>query len=498
MHESCIYHFIMVTMRRIFVILVLLVFLQVGGTCWSASSDAVLPSLQEEELLALINQARENPLQMAASLGMDPEKILEDLPGLEKILQEGLLPLTFNGNLADAACAHTEDMFAQGYYSNISPDGRDYEERIRESGYPAGASGESLGMILFANFINPENAVRLIFEYMFQDELDPLRTEKRTILDPCLKEVGISVNTGAIILGGAKWNVYLATCDFGAVMSCLEAELLQLINQARENPLQVAASLGIDPEQVLADFPEWHDLLTKGVHPLTFNTTLAEAAREHAADMLAHDYYSHDSLDGRTVEDRIREAGYELLDVGESIDFRPLCNGIDEQEAANLLFKHMLKSELERDLASGERNILNPEFTEVGIAVVTGKITGLGGICGDQVQLVVADFGASQEEARSGIMGVVFLDLDGDGLYSMGEGVGNVSVSVEDMEGTIYHAVTDWTGGFWMELDPGRYVLEFLDASGNLLETRDVAVEDGPIGVRFDMSAAAGLTDEPG
>ena len=50
-----------------------------------------------------------------------------------------------------------------------------------------------------------------------------------------------------------------------------EAKLLQLINQARENPLTVAASLGMDPEQILADFPEWHDLLTQGLPPLTFS-----------------------------------------------------------------------------------------------------------------------------------------------------------------------------------------------------------------------------------
>ena len=81
----------------------------------------VVPSPHEEALLALINQARQNPLAVAASMGMDPEKILKDLPELEKILKEGLPPVTFNGNLYEAARAHTQDMFANGYYSHDLP-----------------------------------------------------------------------------------------------------------------------------------------------------------------------------------------------------------------------------------------------------------------------------------------------------------------------------------------------------------------------------------------
>jgi uncharacterized protein YkwD len=299
-------------------------------------------------------------------------------------------------------------MFAQGYYSSLSPDGRNYDGRIWESGYPAVVTGESLGMIVFANFINPEDAVRLIFGYMFQDELDPSRTEKRNILDPCLKEAGIGVESGALGLGGAQWNVYLATCDFGAVMSCPEAAFFQLINQARENPLEMAASLGMDPEQVLADFPEWHDLLTHGLPPLTFNTTLAEAARAHAADMLARGYYSHDSLDGRTVEERIREAGYDPLIVGEAL--RQKCLGSDDlllndflannNEQVERLVQQIFKSIFTRELWPNnpeEKNILNVSMEEVGIGLAAGISPALGGICGDRVLLLVIDFGSSAE-----------------------------------------------------------------------------------------------------
>ena len=399
----------MTTIFRILSILLLTVSL-LGGTGGVVSATEGLPSPQEEVLLGLINQARQNPLGVAASMGMDPEKILQDLPELEKILKEGLPPVTFNPTLYGVASAHTQDMFANGYYSHVSPDGRGYEARIVDAGYPAGATGESLGMLAFANFIDPKDAAWFLFEYMFSDELDPLRTEKRNILDPLLKEAGVSVETGVLSLGGAPWNVYLATCDYGAVISepdpvisVPEAKLFQLINQARANPLTVAASLGLDPQQILADFPELYDPLTQGLSPLTFSGSLQKAAKAHAEDMLANGYYSHDSLDGRTYADRIRATGYNLLTAGEYVKLQCIGRDLadDEIEAridwlVRYMFETLFTRELQPDSAE-QRNILNVGLREVGISIVTGTSRELGGICGDFMLLMVADFGTRSE-----------------------------------------------------------------------------------------------------
>jgi hypothetical protein len=374
-----------------------------GGTGEAVSAAEGLPSPQEEALLELINQARQNPLGVAASMGMDPEKILQDLPELEKILKEGLPPVTFNPTLYAVASAHTQDMFANGYYSHVSPDGRGYEARIRDAGYPATATGESLGMLAFANFIDPKDAARFLFAYMFWDELDPLRTEKRNILDPLLKEAGVSVATGVLSLGGNPWNVYLATCDFGAVISAPEAQLFQLINQARQNPLTAAAALGLDPQQILADFPEFQDPLTQGLSPLTVSSLLYKAARAHAEDMLAKGYFSPDSLDGRTYADRIRQTGYNLLEAGEYIELQCLGTGLTDDEInarmdwlVRYMFEKLFTRELRPDSAE-QRNILNAGLKEVGISIITGTSQELGGICGNFMLLMVADFGRRSE-----------------------------------------------------------------------------------------------------
>jgi uncharacterized protein YkwD len=361
----------MAMITRILSILLLTVSL-LGGAGGVASAAEGLPSTHEEALLALINQARQNPLAVAASMGMDTEKILKDLPELGKILREGLPALTFNGNLYKAARAHLEDMFANGYYSPNSPDGQGYDARIQNRGYPAVATGESLGMLLFANFINPEDAVRLLFEYMFWDELDPSRTEKRNILDPDLKEAGVSVDTGVLNLGGALWNVYLATCDFGAVITGPEGELLRLINQARANPLGVAESLGIDTAIYLEGHPELRAAFEQGLPPLTINASLLSTSRAHVQDMLENNYYSKVSLDGRTYKERIAESGYRFAAAGESLGITWLfTDSIDPLLAAGRIFQRMLQEELEPSNA-GDLTILDPRMEEAGIALREG------------------------------------------------------------------------------------------------------------------------------
>lgn len=53
----------------------------------------------------------------------------------------------------------------------------------------------------------------------------------------------------------------------------------------------------------------------RGLSPLTHNAVLEEAARRHAEDMQTLQYLAHASRDGRTPEDRIREAGYLSIDL---------------------------------------------------------------------------------------------------------------------------------------------------------------------------------------
>lgn len=83
--------------------------------------------------------------------------------------------------------------------------------------------------------------------------------------------------------------------------------------------------------QVYADFEsEVIDLVNveraaEGIAPLSYDARLAAAARGHSEDMGLHDYFSHTSLDGRTVSDRITDAGYTWNFIGENIAADSRC-----------------------------------------------------------------------------------------------------------------------------------------------------------------------------
>ncbi|MCK4390587.1 MAG: hypothetical protein KAV83_10175 [Desulfobacterales bacterium] len=449
------------------------------------------PSTQELQFLQLINQARENPLAVASSLGMDTDQILEDIPDLQDILREGLPPLIFNDNLYAAASAHTGDMLENGYFSYVSLDGRTYYDRIVESGYDPVATGESLGMLGFTNFIAPGEAVDLIFENIFRDELNPARTEKRNILDPDLEEVGIAFGPGTFRAGGFLFNVYLVTCDFAtSAISVLELEFLELINQARENPLAMASSLGMDTDQILEDLPELREILTEGLPPLTFNKNLYAAATAHAWDMLLNGYYSHDSLDGRTWDDRIRESGYMALAAGEIMRLLVTVSFVESAEGARTHFERFFKRELNADYV--DRNILNPALKEVGISFAVASPDmweESSSIYSDYYTLLlVGDFAASVTQEMPYLKGWVYEDLDRNGLYGQGEGVPGVVISVEGPD-TARYLFTNQAGGFMAPLEPGPYRIVAYCQEGPVEVCVEMAQENQAVAFKIEVDS---------
>jgi uncharacterized protein YkwD len=54
-------------------------------------------------------------------------------------------------------------------------------------------------------------------------------------------------------------------------------------------------------------------------HPLQWNEALAATARTQALDMAAHDRVSHESSDGRTLAQRLKDGGYRYAMAGENV-----------------------------------------------------------------------------------------------------------------------------------------------------------------------------------
>jgi uncharacterized protein YkwD len=91
-----------------------------------------------------------------------------------------------------------------------------------------------------------------------------------------------------------------------------------------------------------------------GCGPLRVDDRITAAAQAHSDDMAANDYFSHDSLDGRSFADRVRAAGYPSPG-GENI--------AQGQRSAAAVHQAWMNS-------SGHRaNILNCGFTAIGVGL---------------------------------------------------------------------------------------------------------------------------------
>ncbi|WP_205780541.1 CAP domain-containing protein [Mucilaginibacter limnophilus] len=93
--------------------------------------------------------------------------------------------------------------------------------------------------------------------------------------------------------------------------------------------------------------------------PLVWNELLEKAAQGHAEDMYRKHYFSHQSKDGRKIQDRITTAGYTFK------GFRSFVIG------ENIAYGQQSIEEVQNGWFKSEghcRNLMNPEFKEIGVA----------------------------------------------------------------------------------------------------------------------------------
>ena len=93
--------------------------------------------------------------------------------------------------------------------------------------------------------------------------------------------------------------------------------------------------------------------------PLEPQDLLAAAAQAHSDDMVANDFFSHTGSNGSAPWDRMSEQGYRWSRAGENI-----AAGYSDAAAAT---RGLL------DSPGHCRNIMDPEFTEIGVGLATGS-----------------------------------------------------------------------------------------------------------------------------
>lgn len=129
----------------------------------------------------------------------------------------------------------------------------------------------------------------------------------------------------------------LSTCDIGG----FDTQILAWINQLRA----AGATCGTQ------------------VYPpagaLAWSTALTQAADGHSRDMVALNFFSHTSADGRTLRQRIDATGYAWSTIGENI------------AAGQTTINEVMGGW--RDSPGHCVNLMNAAFTEIGVACVPGS-----------------------------------------------------------------------------------------------------------------------------
>lgn len=105
------------------------------------------------------------------------------------------------------------------------------------------------------------------------------------------------------------------------------------------------------------------DRVKNGSLLLVENPLLTKAAQMKVDDMLARQYYSHVTPEGRTPLYFLDAVGYKYLNVGENLDLTYVSTAEDVETAWMNSPEH-------------RSNILLPQFTEVGIGVAEGEYQG--------------------------------------------------------------------------------------------------------------------------
>jgi len=124
----------------------------------------------------------------------------------------------------------------------------------------------------------------------------------------------------------------------------------------------------------------------------------------------------------------------------------------------------------------------------VGIGVAGGTYQGQSAVD------VTQDFAFSG--SGSFLTGVAYTDLNSDGFYEPGEGLGGLSVQAKSGTGTIYQTTTWDAGGYQLQLPAGAYQVTF---SGSTLATP--VTETASVGSQnqeLDLVRAPGGTTAPG
>jgi serralysin len=233
--------------------------------------------------------------------------------------------------------------------------------------------------------------------------------------------------------------------------------MLELVNRARANPQAEADRLlGGNLNEGLAP----GTISTAAKQPLAFNLNLNAAAEGHNQWMLDNDVFSHTGANGSSPGTRMANAGYPFTGAwgwGENLAWKGTTGTVNFTQFVidnhnNLFVDAGVTGRGHR------KNLMNVSFREVGISSLQGQFT-TGGTNYNSV-ISTQDFAYSSNRGPF-LTGVVYTDaVTNDDFYTVGEGLGNVTVTASNSSTTV--STTTWgSGGYTLAVPTGTYNVTF-------------------------------------
>ncbi|MBT3177673.1 MAG: hypothetical protein HOG03_05520 [Desulfobacula sp.] len=253
--------------------------------------------------------------------------------------------------------------------------------------------------------------------------------------------------------------------------------MMRLINDTRKTPLNALTDIGLDKTTAQTNLGMDAWVLDQGLPPLAGNPKLYASALDHANDMSTNLYYSYDSQNGDTVQDRIKSKGFEFISAGESLGILSFDKYIEPQQAAKVIFDNILAYELGDSILPSNRNILNQDRTQIGIAFVS-LVADLGLDVPVNIYLVVADFGKSVQP-KNFIIGNISLKTIDYPLFKPQNAIEGVDIVLKRLSEQKEDTIISYTMGFFQfEMPFGFFALDAVDKTGNILDSKKYFAQD--------------------
>lgn len=271
-----------------------------------------------------------------------------------------------------------------------------------------------------------------------------------------------------------------------------EQYMLELINRMRTNPETeydfLVNSTNEDIKRALDYFKvdltelksQWNQL--KPAQPVAWSNLLHDSAVTHTQLMINNDQQSHNFPEEPSLTNRITKTGYQPLTVGENI--YAFGHSVFHSHAAFAI-----------DWGTGANGIQNPPGHRNAIMSNNYREVGVGILENDSSSTKVGALLTTQHFANSKtlsttdtswLLGSVFRDLDKDDFYSIGEGLGDITVQIQGISDPNFNTSIQTldAGGYQTLLSSGEYQIQFI-RDKKTLKTEKVTV--GKENIKLDL-----------